>query len=180
MDRFDLNELIYSMTPMPTFKFCQFATSQSPDKKANLESWDDIMTELLRNIPHDEHRACFSSKLIVRGAQGADIWKKLPKLTERWMNRIGGSFSNLEPDIELSYIYGLDPNDKKRTFETCYNSKAILQEIGPIIHKSELLLKQKAYLHWYRRYCPDIEQLFGDALERLYDVQDAYQSLDQF
>jgi hypothetical protein len=180
LERFDINELIYSMTPMPSFKFCQFATSLSPEKKANLDSWEDIMTELLRNIPYDDNRSCFSSKLIIRGAQGPDIWKKLPKLTERWINKLGAAVSTLEPDVELSYIYGLDPNDKKRSFETCFNSKLILKEIDPIVEKAEMLLAQKAYLHWYRRYCSDIDQLFAEAVDKLHAIQDDYRLLSQF
>jgi hypothetical protein len=180
LSRFDPYELIYSLTPMPTYRFCQFATSTHPERKRNMDSWEDITSELIRNIPHDENRACFSSKLIVRGAQGPEVWKKLPKMTERWYSRIGKPLCTNENDIEVSYIYGLKPNDTRRTLESCHNSKSILQEIQPIVEKAEKMYQQKAYLHWYKRYCSDIEQVFDESFQRLHDICDAYSSLSSF
>ncbi len=54
--RFDPLDFIYNLTPAPAYKYCQFATSSVIDKNANRDTWEDVMSELLRNIPHNENR----------------------------------------------------------------------------------------------------------------------------
>jgi hypothetical protein len=101
-------------------------------------------------------------------------------MVSRWNLKLGKSLTNIPENIELSYIYGLDPNCQMRTADTCYNSNSILQEIDLIVSKAEKLISQKAYLHLYERYCPDANQLIKDAIESMNIVRDSYSSLDQF
>jgi hypothetical protein len=136
------------------------------------------MSDMLRNITfvETEKRQCIFSKLIIRGVQ-EDISKKIPKLVNRWNTKVGRPME--EDNVELSYLYSIDMNDKRRSIDACYNSKSILDYLEPIKAKSNLLYQKKGYLHWYRKYCRgDLEELFDASLESLNTVCDSYSGLD--
>lgn len=138
------------------------------------------MSDMLRNITFVEaqHRKCIFSKLIIRGVQ-EDIFKKIPKLVDRWNAKVGRTME--EDNVELSYLYSIDMNDRRRSIDSCHNSKSILDYLEPIKIKSNLLYQKKGYLHWYRKYCRgDIEELFNESLESLNNVCHSYRELDDF
>lgn len=188
---FDPLEFIYNLSPMPSCKYGLFSSSLGGgicDKKAGLDSWDDIVSNMLRNLPilnHNDHissRICLSSHLILRGVQasGHTLWPRLSKLTERWQTKIGKSI--LEPTTDFSYIYGLDVHSQKRSADTCFNSDLILQHVDPILHKAKRLYENKAYLHCYERYMVgnDCKELFGEAFESLEQVLSEYKNLNVY
>jgi hypothetical protein len=73
-----------------------------------LDSWDDIVTSMLRNAPilHlEKRRLTTSASLIFRGFQGPEVWKRLPSLISRWEQKVGSSI--LDPNIDMSYTYGI-------------------------------------------------------------------------
>jgi hypothetical protein len=72
-----------------------------------LDSWDDIVTAMLRNSPIlnlEKNILTTSGSLIFRGFQGPEVWKRLPSLISRWEQKVGSSI--LDPNIDMSYTYG--------------------------------------------------------------------------
>ncbi|KAI8900249.1 Tubulin/FtsZ family, GTPase domain-containing protein [Globomyces pollinis-pini] len=177
LQRFNTLDFIYEMTPSPLHKFCLFASS-NVSTNHQMDSWDDTLSNLLRNIPPEPNfiPSSVSSKLVLRGVIGLDVNKRLDQLTSRWQQRIGQSFiPSTNPNIVFSQLYGLNVKDCKRTAETCFNSNLILKYLSPIYDKSQSMYNQKAYLHWYNRYCTnDVSELFDDAFETVADVLTSY------
>ena len=180
LTRFDLPEFVYNLAPLPQYKFCQTAISTNHDM---LETWDDIIGSMHRNIEHRADRLCFSSQLVVRGADNS-FRIKVPTLVSRFNAKVGPPITSASPIITLSKFSLPSINKSNGSGNTCgaiYNSNAISSSLENVLLKSRLLYEQKAYLHWYDRYCKgDLSILFGEAFESLQSTCDSYQKLAYF
>ncbi|KAH6584972.1 hypothetical protein BASA60_000754 [Batrachochytrium salamandrivorans] len=110
-------DLITQVTPMPSTKMAMFSSSQGVIDKSRFpltrdaisERWDDLFTELNRNmcptIP-DQKRSCIGARLNVRGIQGPEFWKRWPSIQGRWLPKLGCILPDFCIDYQMSRIYG--------------------------------------------------------------------------
>ena len=176
--RFDLAEFVYDLAPIPQYKLCTGAVSLLNDR---LESWDDVMGSLIRNIEYKEDRLCLASKLFVRGADH-NLQSKITKLLSRFNGRVGVPLTMDAPLVHISFATG-HKNKDGAGYEcgAVLNSNAVVEPLQTVLGKAKSLYSHRAYLHWYERYCKgDMTALFDDAFESLSTICDSYKDLEGF
>lgn len=182
-------DLVTNVTPITSMKLAMFSTSKTVATKSNnstFDTWDDLMTTFLRNLPITSTqqlptipRSTFSAQIVYRGIQGQDFWRRSKALQTRCNSKLAmPSSTHTEITTRTSYLYATDINAKEqRSIDACYNSTDCIPILTHIHDQALRKYEAGAYLHWYGKYAGEYTQtLFGDAFESLRSVIDGYET----
>lgn len=153
--------------------------------------WDDVATNLYRNMSIDisgYKPTPLFSRLYSRGVQSVKFYEKIPSIISKIGSRWGNSCMGQPIDVVNSYVQGIihlfikgiDSKSQKKTLTLLTNSDLASITLDHIIDSVQSKLEVRAYLHWYARYVPEIEEEMQQALESLRNVSIDYKEITKF
>ncbi|KAJ3075454.1 hypothetical protein HDU98_008073 [Podochytrium sp. JEL0797] len=164
-------DLVTQVAPMPCCKLVSIATSTNvieTEKRVGLlkglippPSWDDVTSDLLRNLPPapvSVKRSHISSRLYARNALGPDFLSHHQKLHSKLKLKLGPSIVPAPAqDLELvvSSTYAISPKSNTRSLTLVSNGSENIAMLGNLLDRSMSMYESGAYLHWYARYWGD-------------------------
>lgn len=75
------------------------------------------------------------------------------------------------------FLPGIDTRSQKKSLTLLTNSDLASVTLDHIIESVQSKLEVRAYLHWYARYIPDIQDEMYEALEILKNVSQDYKDI---
>ncbi|PVD37371.1 hypothetical protein C0Q70_04370 [Pomacea canaliculata] len=166
-------ELLKIACPMPATKFLQ-ATHLAKSKL----SWEGLVTKVLHATPRYSHMgkpfSSLASVLTARGDTTGSFHKSL-KLGLDKRIRSALNFVDWNPfpiDVWTAFVNTTGPKDTS-SITMALNSSCVTQYFDAICQRAELMVRARAYLHWYERYGTFQEDI-EEAMRVVHTCQDNY------
>lgn len=179
-------DVMAKVAPIPAFKFVHTSSSklvsavENSKRLESMASWDDVSSNLYRNmlldIPGYKPSPLFS-RLYSRGVQSLNFYDKIPSISKKISSRWGSSCMGQSLEIINSFVQGIDTRSQKKSLTLVTNSDLASVTLDNIIENVQSKLEVRAYLHWYSRYIPDIQDEMYEALEALKNVSQDYKDI---
>lgn len=168
---FEPLDMIRSLCPDSSTKFI---TPFHTDSTRSTTTWDQLITSLPHPSP-PTHTHTLSMIFIARSNnKNVESLMKNSKSTEAKLKQI---YSTVDWNpFPVDFWFSKESNiQEKKIVSILANSSSVSDYIKGVHRKARAMFEEKAYLHWYQKYCCQ-EILFSEAFERVQTIVDNYNS----
>ncbi len=166
---FEPLDMIRSLCSDPSTKFISPVHTYSTQSTT---TWDQLITSLTRLNP-PSHTHTLSAIFIARGNnRNMEVLEKKSKSIENKMKRIYNTV-DWNP-FPVDFWFSKEPHfQDRKNVSILTNSSAVCDYIKDIHRKAKAMFEEKAYVHWYHKYCCN-ETMFCEAFEGVQTIVDNY------